>query len=516
MTTTTKQAKNMITRNFFSTITNPNTLAGCLRTACAVTLLLLFTLPAVVQAQDYTYTTNADNTITITGYTGDGGDVVIPDTINSLPVISIGNAAFWFCTSLTSVTIPNSVTSIGADAFYYCFGMSNVMIGNSITNIGDSAFFDCSSLTAITVDTNNPTFSSVDGVLFDKSQTTLLVCPCGKAESYTVPNGVASVGSEAFMNCASLTSVTIPNSVTAIGFGAFTGCYGLVSVTIGNSVTSIGGMAFYWCTSLTEVYFQGNAPNLGQDVFFGNNNAIVYYLPGTTGWDAPTFGGLPTAPWPFPDFLYLDNNGMITITGYTGSGGDVILPDTINGLPVTSIGASAFSECTSLTSVTIPNSITNIGFGAFGNCTSLTSVTIPNSVTSIGDAAFCFCTSLAGIYFQGNDPGIGSDVFDGDNDVTLYYLPGMTGWNTTFDVPTALWNPQAQTGDGGFGVQNNCFGFNITGTSGIEVVVEACNLPITDSAWFPVGTNALIGGSSYFSDPDWMNQPGRFYRLRSP
>ena len=122
--------------NFFSTITNPNTLAGCLRTACAVTLLLLFTLPAVVQAQDYTYTTNADNTITITGYTGDGGDVVIPDTINSLPVISIGNAAFWFCTSLTSVTIPNSVTSIGADAFYYCFGMSNVMIGNSITSIG--------------------------------------------------------------------------------------------------------------------------------------------------------------------------------------------------------------------------------------------------------------------------------------------------------------------------------------------------------------------------------------------
>ena len=85
------------------------------------------------------------------------------------------------------------------------------------------------------------------------------------------------------MNCASLTSVTIPNSVTAIGFGAFTGCYGLVSVTIGNSVTSIGGMAFYWCTSLTEVYFQGNAPNLGQDVFFGNNNAIVYHLPGTTG-----------------------------------------------------------------------------------------------------------------------------------------------------------------------------------------------------------------------------------------
>ena len=121
-------------------------------------------------------------------------------------------------------------------------------------------------------------------------------------------------------------------------------------------------------TSLTGVYFQGNAPSADSTVFTSDDNATVYYLPGTTGW-GPTFGGLPTALWDQQvPFNYTTNNGTITITGYTGPGGAVTIPDTINGLPVTSIGDYAFCNCTSLTSVTIPNSVTSIGDEAFSYC----------------------------------------------------------------------------------------------------------------------------------------------------
>ena len=178
-------------------------------------LLLLLTLPAAVQAEDYTYTTN-NGTITITGYTGPGGAVTIPSTINGLPVTSIGDWAFDDCTSLTSVTIPNSVTSIGDEAFADCTSLTSVTIPNSVTSIGDGAFSGCTSLTAITVDTLNSVYSSVDGVLFNKPDHAHPMSG-GKAGSYTIPNSVTSIGDYAFESCTSLTSVTIPNSVTSIG-----------------------------------------------------------------------------------------------------------------------------------------------------------------------------------------------------------------------------------------------------------------------------------------------------------
>ena len=131
-------------------------------------------------------------------------------------------------------------------------------------------------------------------------------------------------------------------------------------------------------------------------------------------------------------------------------------------------------------------------------------MTIPDSVASIGDQAFDYCYGLTGVYFQGNAPSLGSSVFDSDNNATIYYLPGTTGWN-----------PQVQISGTSFGMRTNQFGFNITGVNGLVIVVEACTNP-ANPIWFPAGTNTLTGGPVYFSDPQWTNYPARFYRLRSP
>jgi hypothetical protein len=277
-------------------------------------------LPVAVPAQ-YQCTTN-QGAITITKCTDPGGAVIIPGTLNGLPVASIGDGAFSFCTTLTNVTFPNSIASIGNNAFSGCTGLTSVTIPNSVTNLGDYAFESCPSLTAIMVEALNSCYGSVDGVLFDKSQTRLLQCPGGKAGSYAIPDSVTCVGPYAFSGCTSLTSViignrvtqlgdwafksctvltnvTIPDSVTVIGEGAFWSCAGLTRVTIPSGVSSIGSCAFSFCAGLTGVYFKGNAPGMGLDVFNGDNNTVVYYLPGTAGWGS-TLAGRAAVRWEPP------------------------------------------------------------------------------------------------------------------------------------------------------------------------------------------------------------------------
>lgn len=205
-------------------------------------LLLLFALSCAAAQAQFDYRTD-NGEITITGYTGLGGTVVVPETINDFPVTNIGPGAFSGCTSLTSVIIPNSVTSIEFQAFN-----------------------GCSSLTSV-----------------------------------TIPDGVTSLGTSAFERCTSLTEVIIPDSVTFFDGFAFAGCTSLTSVTIGNSVTWIGDHAFRDCTSLIGVYFGGNAPEVhtqfvDEKRFRYQTTAIVYYRADATGW-TETFGGRPTALW---------------------------------------------------------------------------------------------------------------------------------------------------------------------------------------------------------------------------
>ncbi|MGP8198833.1 MAG: leucine-rich repeat domain-containing protein [Limisphaerales bacterium] len=410
----------------------------------------------------FNYTTNA-GAVTITGYTGPGGPVVIPPCINNLPVTSIGDNAFLCPYSPTSITIPNSVTSIGDGAFMNCCLLASITIPASVTNIGVVAFAQCYSLTAITVDAGNPVYSGVNGVLFDESQTALLDYPDGLGGSYTIPDGVTSIGDGAFDN-ASLTSVTIPNSVTSIGNGVFAECYSLASATIPNGLTNIGIDAFAECYSLTSITIPKGLTSIPDGAFF---------------------------------YCYALTN--------------ITIPDS-----VTSIGSGAFYICENLGSVTIGNNVTSIGDTAFRG-TALTRVTIPGSVNSIGDQAFSECPSLTSVYFQGSAPTADSTVF-GDDSATVYYLPGTTGWSNSFaGLPTALWflpNPMILNNGPGFGVQSNGFGFTISWATNTSVVVEACT-DLASPVWIPLTNVTLTNGSFYFSDPQWSNCPTRFYRINS-
>ena len=165
----------------------------------------------------YTY----NNVNYLVGYKGNETEIILPDNYNG-EKYEINKYAFYECTSLTSVTIPDSVTSIDEWAFYNCTSLASVTIGDSVTSIGDYAFYNCRSL-----------------------------------ESITIPDSVTSIGNYAFQNCTSLTSITIPDSVTSIGNDAFYNCRSLESITIPDSVTSIGARAFYGCTSLTSITFNG-------------------------------------------------------------------------------------------------------------------------------------------------------------------------------------------------------------------------------------------------------------------
>ena len=244
---------------------------------------------------DYIKYTVTEGYLTVSGYdkTGFKGIAKIISKLtykgNTYEVLEIGYMVFYNCTSLTSITIPNSVTSIGSRAFESCSGLTSITIPNSVTSIGGYTFRDCSSLTSV-----------------------------------TIPNSVTSIGYSAFEGCSSMTSVTIPNSVTSIGGGVFEGCSSLTSIIIPNSVTSIGYSAF-----------EGTA--------WYNNQ---------------------------PDGLVYAGKVAYKYKGTMPEGTDIVIEDGTFG-----IASNAFSGCTSLTSVTIPNSVTSIDGDAFSGCSSLTSVT---------------------------------------------------------------------------------------------------------------------------------------------
>ena len=349
----------------------------------------------------------------VTGRGSYSGNIVIPEEVTYMnrtrKVTSIGILAFYECSGLTSVTIPNSVTSIGDKAFYDCRGLTSV-------HISDVAAW-CN-IKFGSVD-SNPLYYALH-LFVDGSEVKDLVIPnsvtsignwvfsgCSGLTSITIPNSVTSIGDYAFYNCSGLTSVTIPNSVTSIGWGAFSGCSGLTSVTIPNSVTSIGLSAFYECSGLTSVTIPNSVTSIGYEAF--------YYCRSLTSVTIPN------------SVTSIGKSAFYNCSGLTS----VTIPNS-----VTSIGNSAFSGCSGLTSVTIPNSVTSIGNSAFSGCSGLTSVTIPNSVTSIGDKAFGNCTSIQHVKTYITEPySISKNVFPDEvyRQRPLYIPAGTENLYTRFD-----------------------------------------------------------------------------------
>ena len=413
--------------------------------------------------------------------------VIIPNSVTS-----IGDNAFYYCSGLTSVTIPNSVTSIGSSAFYYCSGLTSVTIPNSVTSIGNYAFSDCSGLTSITIGNSvtsigNYAFSDCSGLISVTINSDAIVDKSysedanishifgSQVTEYIIGDNVTSIGSSAFRGCSGLTSVTIGNSVTSIGGSAFRGCSGLTSVVvekgnsfydsrencnaiietasntlifgsnntnIPNSVTSIGNNAFSDCSGLTSITIPNNLTSIGSSAFSGCSGLT------SVVWNAKNVADFSS----YSDAAFYNIRSNITSFTFGDSvqhipaclcyGMEKLTSITIQN-SVTSIGSSAFSGCSGLTSVVwnakncanfssasdapfydIRSQLTSFTFGdsvqhiptyLCSEMNNLTSITIPNSVTSIGSYAFYYCSGLTSITIPDSVTTIGQAAFLGTN-----------------------------------------------------------------------------------------------------
>ena len=376
---------------------------------------------------------------------------------------TIGNYAFFWCSSLTSINIPDSVTSIGEYAFSGCSSLTSINIPDSVTSIGKSAFSSCSSLTSITIP--NSVTSIGDEAFWS----------CSSLTSITIPDGVTSIGDDAFRDCSSLTSITIPDGVTSIGEGAFVGCSSLESIVVGNNnskyysqgnclmekdtntlilgcknsiipdgVTSIGKYAFYGCSSLTSITIPDSVTSIGKYAFYECSSLTSITIGnGVTSIGDDAFGGCSNL-----ESIVVGNNN----SKYYSQGNCLIEKDTntlilgcknsIISDSVTSIGEYAFWGC-SLTSINIPDSVTSIGYNAFRKCRSLTSVTISNSVEIIDGCTFYECNSLTNVTIGNSVTSISWDAFYGCVSLTSITFEGSVAeWNAidkdsdwNYDVP---------------------------------------------------------------------------------
>ena len=458
---------------------------------------------------------------TITGYNMAGGaDVIIPASINGVPVRSIGANAFAYQSGLASVAVPEGVTSIGYAAFYYCTGLTSVVLPDSVTNIGDSAFIDCAGLTEFDfpsglVSIGERAFVNCSGVTSItlpnglKSLGYLAFGNCSRLASVSLPEGLSTLGDYAFYSCDSLSRVSIPGSVTSIGNYCFKECLGLQSVTLGqgiarigaeafsfcgityltipSSVTRIGDSAFQDCMSLTGVSLSDGVTFIGSKAFYDCFSLTGIALPdGVTYLGDGAFGHCHSL-----SSVTL-SNGISTIYPYTFlyciSLTSITIPENIG-----SICSYSFVNCGSLSSLSLCNGITDIGNYAFYNCTSLTSVTLPGSVVSIGAGAFDGCRTLSSAHFKGNAPVLGTGVFANTKaGFTVYRLSGKSDWSNPWNGYPVITQYTVTT--------DLISGGSITAAPGIGLAGDTVTLTVSPNVGKRLKPGSLVysyGGNDY-------------------
>ena len=374
---------------------------------------------------DYTYTVLGDGTVEITEYNGESdAELVIPSELDGKKVTSIGEAAFGFaeitsvtipdgvtsigdkafrhCTSLETVSVPDSVktignyafnecgalalinipqgvASIGDYAFWYCYTLASIEFPASVTSIGEDVFAECYGLEEILVDSANKNYASVDGVLFNKNMTELIMYPSAKAgTSYIVPSTVTKLGGYAFADCIPLTSITLPEGLTKIGHYAFYWCENLKTITIPEKVTTIGDYAFWYDCSLTDIEVDADNKN------YASVDGVLYSKDMTEIVAYPL--GKTASSYDIPDGVKTIANGAFTNAAEIET---ITIP-----AGVTSIGDYAFSDCATLKAITIPDGVISMGDYAFAWCHELKSADIADSVKSIGEYCFDWCYAL--------------------------------------------------------------------------------------------------------------------------
>lgn len=314
--------------------------------------------------------------------------------------------------------IPETVSTVETNAFLHCEYLTNIAIPAGVDHLGDNAFSSCSSLTELSVAPQNRFYASQDGVLFNKQLTTVLQYPQARRGIYALPKNTIEIGNSAFGNCPYLTGLSLPASLKRIDESAFQYCSALTNLAIPNSVTAIGDQAFIGCSRLAAFTLPDGLTEIGNSEFtFCRSLTQILIPPGVTNIGAEAFLGC-------------------------ASLNQINLPAGINNL-----ANDLFFGCASLATVRIPAGVTNIGWYAFANCTSLLNIIIPASVTNLEYYSFEGCTNLTEVFFGGNSPGIVYDwtgtngLFAGDN-LTVYYLPGTTGWSANFaGAPAVMGNP---------------------------------------------------------------------------
>ena len=314
---------------------------------------------------DLTYSIS-DGKVTITDCNESVTSVDIPSEIEGHPVEGVDYEAFYNCSSLISITIPNSVRYIGGYAFENCTSLTSITLPDSLTSISNGLFASCSSLTSI-----------------------------------TIPNSVTSIGSNAFTHCSSLISITIPYGVTKIEYYAFDCCTCLSDITLPESVTSIGSTVFSNCISLTSIEIPDSITRIPYGLFWNCTNLTNIIIP-----DSVTSIGANA-------FNYCEKLSSITI------------PDS-----VTNIDSCAFENCTSLTNITLPDNLTSISNNLFASCSSLTSITIPGSVTNIGESAFNECGIQKMYFKGNYPDNFASNAFSSNMSFTVYYPENNSTWTS--------------------------------------------------------------------------------------